>query len=85
MPRLPQTQLCVVSAENQPKNTRNKEDGILLVVPAWIFGQGTHALIDSDATRNFMSLASVTKCGLKVESHNTFLELGNGTKVLSRG
>ena len=27
----------------------------------------------------------MTKCGLTVESHNTFLELGNGTKVLSRG
>ena len=27
----------------------------------------------------------MTKCGLKVESHNTFLELGDGTKVLLRG
>ena len=31
------------------------------------------------------SPASVTKCGLKVESHNTFLELGDGMKMLSRG
>ena len=27
----------------------------------------------------------MTQCGLTVESHNTFLELGDGKKVLSRG
>ena len=27
----------------------------------------------------------MTQCGLIVESHNTFLELGDGKKVLSRG
>ena len=27
----------------------------------------------------------MTKCGLTIESHNTFLELGDGKKVLSRG
>ena len=27
----------------------------------------------------------MTKCGLNVESHSTFLELRDGTKVLSRG
>ena len=32
-----------------------------------------------------ISLVGVTKCGLHVESHNTFLELGDGKKVLSRG
>ena len=63
-----------------------EEDQILLVVPARIFGHEIlRVLIDSGATRNFISRASVTKCGLKVESHNTFLELGDGTKVLSRG
>ena len=85
MPKIPQTQLSVASAENQPKNPRSEEDGILLVVPARIFGHEIHALIDSGATRNFISPAGVTKCGLNVESHNTFLELGDGTKVLSRG
>ena len=82
---MPQTQLCTVSRNNQPKNHRTKEDGILLIVPARIFGQEIRALIDSGATRNFISPATVTRCGLYVESHNTFLELGNGTKVLSRG
>ena len=42
-------------------------------------------VIDSGAMRNFVSLAGVMKCGLKVESHNTFLELGDGTKMSSRG
>ena len=32
-----------------------------------------------------MSPASMTKCGLAVESHNTSLELGDGKKVLSWG
>ena len=81
----PQTQLCTVSCKDQPKNPRQKEDGILLVVPARIFGQEIRALIDSGATRCFISPAGVTKCGLNVEAHNTFLELGDGKKVLSRG
>ena len=81
----PQTQLCAVSYKDQPKNPRSQEDGILIVVPARIFGQEVRALIDSGATRCFISPAGVTKCGLNVESHNTFLELGDGKKVLSRG
>ena len=56
-----------------------------MVVPARIFGQEVRALIDSGATRCFISLASVTQCGLSVESHHTFLELGDGKQVLSRG
>ena len=64
---------------------RVEEDGILLVVPARMFGQEIRALIDSGAMRNFISPAGVTQCGLTVQSHNTFLELGDGKKVLSRG
>ena len=56
-----------------------------MVVSSWILGHEICALIDSDATRNFISPASATKCGLKVESNNTFLELSDGTKVSSRG
>ena len=56
-----------------------------MVVPARIFGREVRALIDSGATCNFISPAGVTQCGLTVESHNTFLELGDGKKVLSRG
>ena len=56
-----------------------------MVVSKRIFGHEVRALIDSGATRNFISPAGVMKCGLTIESHNTFLELGDGKKVLSRG
>ena len=85
VPQEPQTQLSAVSPEYQPPIPRSEEDGILLIVPARIFGREVRALIDSGATRSFISPASVTQCGLTVESHNTFLELGDGKKVLSRG
>ena len=49
-PQEPQTQLSVVSPENQSTNPRDEEDGILLVVPTWIFGHEIRALIDSGAT-----------------------------------
>ena len=84
-PQEPQTQLSAVSTGNQSPIPRAEEDGILLIVPARIFGHEVRALIDSGATRNFISPAGVMKCGLNVESHNTFLELGDGKKVLSRG
>ena len=84
-PREPHTQLSVVSTKNQSTNPQNEEDGILLVVSVRIFGHEIRALIDNGATRNFISPAGVTQCGLTVESHNTFLELGDGKKVLSRG
>ena len=85
VPQEPQTQLSAVSTEYQPPIPRSEEDGILLIVPARIFGREIRTLIDSGATRNFISPAGVTQCGLIVESHNTFLELGDGKKVLSRG
>ena len=84
-PEEPQTQLNVISTGNQSPVPRAEEDGILMVVPARIFGREICALIDSGATRNFISPAGVTQCGLTVKSHNTFLELGDGKKVLSRG
>ena len=85
VPNEPQTQLSTVSTGYQPPIPRSKEDGILLIVPARIFGREIRALIDSSATRNFISPAGVTQCGLTVESHNTFLELGDGKKMLSQG
>ena len=77
--------MSAVSIGNQSPIPRAEEDGLLLVVPARIFGREVRALIDSGATRNFISPAGVTQCGLTVQSHNTFLELGDGKKVLSRG
>ena len=82
---MPQTQLCAVSNKDQPINPRSKEDGVLMVVPARIFGREVRALINSGASRCFISPATVTLCGLDVESHNTFMELADGKKVLSRG
>ena len=84
-PQEPDSQLSIVSTEHQSINPRAEEDGILLVVPARIFSHEVRALTDSDATQNFISPAGVMQCGLTVESHNTFLELRDGKKVLSWG
>ena len=81
-PQEPRPQLSVVSTEDQSTNPREEEDGILLVVLARIFGHEVHALINSGETQNFISPAGVMKCGLTIEPHNTFLELGDGKKVL---
>ena len=71
------------------KNIKNiervEEDGILLVVPARINGKTFSALIDSGATRCFITPECITVAGLSCVPHDTFLELGNGTTVLSRG
>ena len=64
---------------------RAEEDGILLVVPVKINGKTFSALIDSGATRCFVTRECCTIAGLSCESHDTFLELGNGTTALSRG
>ena len=85
VPQEPRIQLSAVSSENQPPIPRSEEDGILLIVPARIFGREIRVLIDSGATRNFISPAGVTQCGLTVESHNTFLELGDGKKGVVTG
>ena len=63
---------------------RKVEDGILVVVPARIYGKQFRALIDSGATRCFVSPNCVHIAGLRSKNRDTFLELGNGTKVLSR-
>ena len=67
------------------ENQRNIEDGILLVVTARIFGHKVRALIDSGATRCFISSGAVLPLGLKSTSEDTLLELGNGDRILSRG
>ena len=43
------------------------------------------ALIDSSATKCFVTPACMTAVGLKGQPCDTFLELGNGDKFLSRG
>ena len=70
--------------KKQIKN-RKIEDGLLMLVAARIYGKTVCALIDSGATRCFVTPAYVTAMGLKEQPRDTFLELGNGEKFLSRG
>ena len=64
---------------------RRIEGGLLLVVFTKIYGHTVKALIDSGATRCFVTPAFVTTYGLKAKPRDVFLELGNGEKFLSRG
>ena len=72
--------------KNRKKKTKSKniEDGLLLVVAARIYGKPMRALIDSDATKCFVTPAYVAIVGLKGQPRDTFLELGNGENFLSR-
>ena len=63
---------------------REISDGILLVVPVCIHGREYRALIDSGATRSFISPACINETGMKTRKNNMFLEWGNGSKVLSK-
>ena len=67
------------------KIPRVLKDGLLLVVTARINGHLVRALIDSSATICFVTPSCVTAVGLKGQPQDTFLELGNGQKFLSRG
>ena len=69
----------------QNKAPRGVDDGLLLVVVARINGHLVRALINSGATRCFVTPACVTAVGLKGTPKDVFLELGNGQKYLSRG
>ena len=64
---------------------RTVEDGLVMVVSARIYGRKIHTLINSGATRCFVSPSCVTACGLKGVPRDVFLELGNGEKILSQG
>ena len=67
------------------KKDRSIENGLLMVVAMRIYGKPVRALIDSGTTRCFVTPACVTTIGLKGQPCDTFLELGNGEKFLSRG
>ena len=71
--------------KQQNKAPRGISDGLLLVVTARINGHPVRALIDSGATRCFITPACITTVGLKGIPRDIFLELGNGQKYLSRG
>ena len=54
------------------------------MVPIRIHGHEYRTLIDTGATRSFISPACITETGIKTGKNNTFSELGNGSKVLSK-
>ena len=84
--RPPAADWCAVHPSDGPVgNTRKKDDGILLVVKARIFGKECKALIDSGATRSFITPAAVLRCGLHSIHQETLLELADGRKLLSQG
>ena len=78
-------QPTAVGSMQQNKIPRTIEDGLLMVVPARINGHVVCALIDSGATRCFVTPSCVTAVGLMGTPQGVFLELGNGQKYLSRG
>ena len=57
----------------------------MLIVPVQINGKVFSALIDSGATRCFVTQKCCTIAGLSCVPCNTFVELGNGTTALSHG
>ena len=71
--------------KEKKKIIRTVDDGLLMVVSARIYGRKFRTLIDSGATRCFVSPSCVSACGLKRVSHDVFLELRNGERILSRG
>ena len=80
-----QRKKTVEGAKQQNKAPRGIDDGLLLVVATRINGHPVRALIDSGATRCFITPACIAAVGLMGKSQDTFLELGNGQKFLSRG
>ena len=55
------------------------------MVPTKIYGKEVKTLINSGATRCFVTPSCITKVGLKGLPRDVFLELGNGQKYLSIG
>ena len=58
-------------------------DGILLRVPASVHGRKLIALIDSGASRCYMSPHTAAHCDLKLEKETMYLELADGSKIQS--
>ena len=56
-----------------------------MVVTASVYGHPVRALIDSGATRCFVSSSALLPLGLQTVKDYTFLELGDGQKILSKG
>ena len=82
------TQWVAVDSQNPPtvpSTQRSQEDGILLIVPAQLYGHRVRALVDSGATRCYMSPGVQLAAGINCTASNTYLELADGTQILSAG
>ena len=77
------TAVQTTSAASAPK--RELKDGLLLYIPIRIFGKPAKALVDSGASRNFISPAAVVRLGVFTTHENCALELANGQRILSQG
>ena len=70
--------LSVDSHQNGEKKTkRGEKDSILMVVDARVYGKEFRTLIDSGATRCFVTPDCCLVGDLTTSPHDTFLELGN--------
>ena len=77
-----------VNPQDSPRNPsteRSQDDGILLIVPARLYGHKVQCLVDSGATRCYMSPDIQLAAGLNCTASETFLELADGTRVISAG
>ena len=65
--------------------SRAVDDGLLLIIPIRVFGKEAQALVDSGATRSFVSPKGTVTLGLHCTTDEAVLELADGTKILSKG
>ena len=82
---LPVTCTAVQSSTAAGSPKRELEDGLLLYVPIRIYGKEARALLDSGASRNFISPKAVIRLGVFTTHENSVLELADGKKILSQG
>ena len=75
----------VAGKRDEEENIQKIDNGVLLVVPARIYCRKIRVLIDSGATRSFISTRAVLPLGMKSTSEGTLLELGKGDHILSWG
>ena len=81
---------CLASAVastsgSQTGELRSHADGILFLVSVFVQGHSLTALIDSGATRCYITPDVVLQCGLPTEHVVSSLQLATGERVLSDG
>ena len=71
--------------KKKPSSKCAEDDGLLLIIPVRVFGKQAQALVDSGATRSFVSPKGTVQLGLHCVMDDVVLELADGSKVLSKG